>query len=452
MEQNTFETPNLENVIIHSLLTNSVYFSKTFSYLKKEHFSKIENSEIFSKIKEYYSQYSQHPTPKEIGLSLKDIKSQELQKATIQQFKDILRSEKMSNFKFLIDKSQEFVQKQEFIKAILAGADAIQTDKELSPIYESIGNALKINFDADIGLSYDNLEARTLYYKTAEAKAIFTGIGSIDKTLGGFRDKTLNVVASVSHGGKSLFMSHCACNALFQKKNILYITLEMSEFETIKRMDANMLNLDINTFRSIPTETFISEFNKIQEHIGKLVVKEFSAGSFDVLRLESLIVELMNELNFSPDIIFIDYLTLMKSTRVGPSVGSYTFYKMIAEELHGFAKKWNLPVVTAAQLNRSGYNNKESGIESVSDSLGIAMTADLFFSIIRSKDMDKMNQVLISVQKNRNTGNMSSNIIGVEYSKMRYFDIASTDYIEPVEQYSSLSTTISEINDVLSFS
>jgi hypothetical protein len=115
----------------------------------------------------------------------------------------------------------------------------------------------------------------------------------------------------------------------------------------------------------------------------------------------------------------------MRSIRASPSIGTYQYYKLIAEELHGFSKKYNIPIVTASQMNRNSYGNKEAGLESVADSLGIAQTADVFFSIIRSKEMDELKQVLVTVQKNRNTGNMSPFIMGIDYPKMRYLDINS---------------------------
>jgi replicative DNA helicase len=417
---------NIENTIIQSLLTNPIYFSKVFSHLKVEHFNNIENQEIYSSIKNYYSKYQDAPKPKEIGISLKDIKIEKLQKSTIEHFKAIMKNEKISNFDFLIDKSQEYVQKQEFVKAILGGAEAIQKNTDLAPVYGAIGDALKINFDADVGHNYNNINERLEYYK----KKIFgleTGIKDLDDMLGGFRPKTLNVVASVSHGGKSLFMAHCAANLLLQGKKVLFLTLEMSELEVAKRIDANVLDIDINTFKSIDNDTFTNAYNSVKDSLGTLIIKEHPAGSFDVLKLESMMGELYNEEDFIPDIIFVDYLTLMKSTRVPATVGSYTLYKLISEELHGFAKKYNLPIVTAAQLNRSGYGNTSSGIESVADSLGIAMTADTFFSIIRNKEMDDLNQILITFQKNRNTGNMGNTIIGIDYPKMRYYSLTNTN-------------------------
>lgn len=434
---------NIENSIIQTLLINPVYFSKVFSHLKPNHFSSIENQEIFKSIKNYYAEYQEHPKPKEVGISLKNIKTENLQKSTIEHFKMVMKDEKITNLTFIIDETQNHVQHQEFVKAILEGAEAVQKGTDLAPVYGAMGEALKINFDADTGMKYSDLDRRLEYYK----KRIFgyeTGVKTLDEMLGGFRPKTLNVVGSVSHGGKSLFLASCASHLLLQKKNILFLTLEMSEEETAKRIDANVLDIDINTFKSVEEEIFQKAYNSVKDNLGTLVVKEYSSGMLDVLKLESLLGELLNEDKFIPDIIFVDYLTLMKSTRVLPSIGTYQYYKMIAEELHGFAKKWNIPVVTAAQLNRGAYGNKDSGIESIADSLGIAQTADVFFSIIRSKEMDELNQVLVTFQKNRNTGNMGQMFMGIDYPKMRYYDISGDTNVT----YSPKSDVKSNFDDL----
>jgi replicative DNA helicase len=339
----------------------------------------------------------------------------------------VLREEKITNLTFLVDRSQQFVKEQEFKKAIIAGAQAVQNNKDLGESFGMMSDALKINFDSSLGLEYSNLSRRLEYYRR-KVEGYGTGIPALDEKIL-FAPSTLNVIASVSHGGKSLFMSHCASNLLLKGSNILFITLEMIEEEVAKRVDANVFNIDINTFRTTSDAEFNKAFDSVKDNIGQMIIKEYGAGSFDTLQLESIYHEVFQERGFFPDIIFIDYLTLMKSTTVPASVGPFTLYKHVSEELHAFAKKYKLPIVTAAQLNRSGYNNMESGLEAVSNSLAIAQTADCFFSIIRNKEMDETGQVLITIQKNRLKGNLDSLIIGVDYPHMRYYDLGGDNTI-----------------------
>lgn len=414
---------SIEDTIIQTLLTNKDYFGKVFSHLKTGHFSKIENAEIFSKIKEYYVQYQIFPPKKEVGLLLKDIKTEKLRSSVIEHFKYIMTDEKCYNLEFLIFETEKHVKNMEFIEAIQVGAEAIQKGKNLEPAYGKMGDALKIKFDTDLGLEFSNLERRLEYYKK-KSFGLSTGIPSIDEILdGGIRPKTLNIIAGASHSGKSGMLNNFAAYQTLQGKNGLVFTLEMSEEEWAKRVDSNIFNIDINTFRSTPNNVFESAYNSVKHKLGKLIIKEFPAGTFDVLKMEACLNETQVELGIQIDYIVIDYLTLMKSVRLQPSVGPYSYYKSVAEEVHGFSKKHNMPIFTGSQLNRAGFNNKDAGMENVSDSIGIAQTADTFFIITRTKELDEMGQVAISFSKNRNSGNMSKTIIGFDSSHMRFLDL-----------------------------
>lgn len=433
---------NVENSVLQTLLTNQDYFNKVYSHLNKTHFQQIENIEIFNKISEYYNEYQSHPKPKEIGLTLKSIKQEKLRSSVIEHFKYIVSSTKIYNLEFIVNETEKYVKKMEMTKAILEGADAIQNDKDLNPIYGLIGDALRINFDSDLGLVFtEDLTSRLQYYKR-KVQGMSTGVKALDDILGGgFMKKTLNIVASVSHGGKSTFLAHFAAYRTLKSDNGLYYTLEMSSEETTRRIDANILDINMNLFKTTPDSEFEKKFNEIQDKLGTLVVKEFPAGSMDVLKMEAHMNEYYMKYNKKPDYVCIDYLTLMKSSRANLSnTNSYNYYKFVAEELHAFAKKYNIPVITCSQVNRSGFGNKDAGMENVSDSLGIAMTADVFVILVRSKELDAENRVMLNFVKNRNTGLLTGTVIGVDFPKMRFYDVDS------IQTSSETSETISKFD------
>jgi len=151
----------------------------------------------------------------------------------------------------------------------------------------------------------------------------------------------------------SAFMASQAANMLLKGNKILYLTLEMSEEETAKRIDANILDIDINELRRTEIDVIKDKFNRVKDSIGELIIKEYAAGTFNTLHLEGLLQELSVD-GFVPDAIFIDYIGLMASSRISLSTagGSYGYIKSIAEELHGFSKKHDTRIITASQLNR----------------------------------------------------------------------------------------------------
>lgn len=426
-------------------MTNEKYFSKAYTHLDSSLFQNPENSVIFETIQEYVKNHSVKPNLKEIGLTIKESNkiNKTLKVSTLKKFKDIAKDASISNLDFILQKTETWVQKQKLTASIFKAADIIQSDGVFEPIVGMVTDALEISFDTNTGMSYQNsVEERAEYYHR-KIKGLSTGIPSLDKALGGgYMDKTLNLISAPSHGGKSALLASISANMVLSGKNILYITLEMSEEETAKRIDANILDIDINEFSDTPIETITNKFNQVKDKLGELVIKEYPAGTFNTLHLEGLMNELAAK-KFFPDIVMIDYLGLMASSRttLANAGGSYMYIKQIAEECHGFAKKNSLPVVSAAQLNRASFGNSEVGMENISESIGLAATADTMIAMVATEQMRELNQVLIKFLKNRNTGMLGSVMLGSDYPHMRY-----TDYNADEAEMQSIQNDIASAN------
>ena len=168
-----------------------------------------------------------------------------------------------------------------------------------------------------------------------------------------------NGVSSHNTGvGKSLFMCHMASSVLLSGKNVLYITMEMSEEKIAERIDANLLNVNIQDIADLPKQIFESKVSNLaQKTQGTLIIKEYPTASAHSGHFKSLLNELALKKSFRPDIVFIDYLNICASSRyrAGSNVNSYTVVKAIAEELRGLACEANVPIVSATQTTRSGY-------------------------------------------------------------------------------------------------
>lgn len=424
----------MESAVLSTLMRSDEFFGKSYSFLKEDHFQSVENSTIFKEIQKFVSEHNLRPTMKDIGLAIKNSGSisNQLKQTTISQFKEIATDEVITNIKPFLKSTENWVQKQELTKAIFASADIIKNDHEFDPIVGMITDALKINFDTNIGMKYlESIKERIEYYKRKQ-HGLTTGIPSIDRVLGGgLYDKTLNLLMAVSHGGKTVGGISIAAHNVLQGKNVLFVTLEMPEEQIGQRIDANIMDIAMDDFRTMPAEQIEKQFDAIKPTLGKMIIKEFPAGIFNTLMLESLVNDLKNEHDLSFDLIVIDYLTLMASSRttLAKSGGTYAYYKLIAEELHGFSKTCpnnkggeGLPVLTFAQLNRSAYGNLESGLESVADSLGIIQTADTAFIFVSNDQMKEMGQMIWKAVKNRNTGSLSSTMVKADFPHMRFSD------------------------------
>jgi archaellum biogenesis ATPase FlaH len=246
-------------------------------------------------------------------------------------------------------------------------------------------------------------------------------------TKGGLPNKTLNVALAGTGVGKSLFMCHVASSCLLQGKNVLYITMEMAEEKIAERIDANLLNINIQKLPDLPKVMFENMITKIMKKTqGKLIIKEYPTASAHVGHFKALLNELALKRSIKPDIIFVDYLNICASQRYkGSIVNSYTYVKAIAEELRGLAVEANVPIVTATQTTRAGYGSSDVDLTDTSESFGLPATADLMFALISTEELEGLNQILVKQLKNRFYDPTLNKrfCIGIDRSKMRLYDV-----------------------------
>jgi hypothetical protein len=226
-------------------------------------------------------------------------------------------------------------------------------------------------------------------------------------------------------------MCHVASSALLDGKNVLYITLEMAEEKIAERIDANLLNVNIQEITDLPKVMFENKVtNLAQKTQGTLIIKEYPTASAHAGHFRALLNELALKKSFRPDIIFIDYLNICASSRYrgNSTVNSYSYIKAIAEELRGLAVEANVPIVSATQTTRSGYGSSDVELTDTSESFGLPATADLMFALISTEDLETLGQILVKQLKNRyNDPTIHKRfVVGIDRAKMRLYDCEQT--------------------------
>jgi replicative DNA helicase len=247
-------------------------------------------------------------------------------------------------------------------------------------------------------------------------------------TNGGLSRKTLNILLAQSGGGKSLVMSHMAAGCLRDGLNVLYISMEMSEEKIAERIDANLLDVEVDKIKDLGKDIFCTKISNLAAKThGRLFIKEYPSGTAHTGHFRGLLEELKTKQDFVPDIIFVDYLGICASSRVkmGGSVNSYAYLKSVAEELRAFATENDVPIVTAGQVNRGGYNTSDLDMTDISESLGIVMTADIILGIVRTEELDDMGQVMFVQMKNRYSDPTVNKrfTVGLNRAKMKLYDL-----------------------------
>ena len=247
-------------------------------------------------------------------------------------------------------------------------------------------------------------------------------------TKGGLPRKTLNIILAGTGVGKSLAMCHMAAHNLSSGQNVLYITMEMAEEKIAERIDANLLDVTLDELAVLTKEAYQKKIDRFRNKTtGKLIIKEYPTASAGSANFRHLLNELRLKRNFKPDIIYIDYLNICSSSRLkaGANVNSYTYVKVIAEELRGLGVEFDVPIVSATQTNRTGYTNTDVGLEDTSESFGLPATADIMIALIATEELDKLNQIMVKQLKNRYSDptKFKRFVVGVDKAKMKLYDV-----------------------------
>ena len=426
---------DLNSTILAELTTNEEFARKVLPFIKEDYFQSITERIIFKKIQSYFEEYKTVPSKDTLYIELENDDSigESDWTATVTALNVLPAENDSPNIDWLVDKTEAFCQEKAVYNAIMESIhiiDGKSKTKTKQAIPEILSDALGVSFDNHIGHDFlDDYESRYDFYHKKEERIPFDLDYFNRITKGGLPRKSLNIILAGTGVGKSLFMCHAAAGNMMQGKNVLYITMEMAEEKIAERIDANLLNVQVDELINLPKDLYDKKITKLRDQTpGKLIIKEYPTASAHTGHFRHLVNELAVKRNFTPDIIYVDYLNICASSRIkglSGSVNTYSFIKAIAEELRGLAVEKNVPIISATQTTRSGYTNSDVGLEDTSESFGLPATADLMFALISTEELQDLNQIMVKQLKNRyNDPTMNKRfVIGVDRAKMRLYDV-----------------------------
>ena len=425
---------NLETLILRNLIQDENYTRTVIPHIKPKYFNGPHKI-LFNEIVKFVTEYGKMPNVEALNVELQ--KNGNIHQDEIGEVfaiaSDLDKVIEDTNAEWLTKQTEKWCQDRSIYLAIMESIDIIDGKHDTlqnNALPELLSDALGVSFDTNIGHDYiDNSDDRYEFYHREEEHLPFD-LEMFNKiTKGGLVNKSLNIALAGTGVGKSLFMCHVAAGALTQMKNVLYISMEMSEERVAERIDANLMNVPIDQLENLSKDMFDKKLHKIANvGIGKLIVKEYPTGAANASHFRALLNELKLKKDFIPDLICVDYLNICSSSRMKAdgAGGSYQYVKAIAEELRGLAIENNLPILSATQTTRGGYGNSDVGLEDTSESFGLPATADLMFALISTEELENLNQIMVKQLKNRYndpTGATKKFVVGIDRAKMRLYDV-----------------------------
>jgi replicative DNA helicase len=236
-----------------------------------------------------------------------------------------------------------------------------------------------------------------------------TGIKELDEVTGGFQGGEVTILAARPSMGKTDVMLHFAKMSGWAGFLPIVFSLEMPEKLITSRLIASTGGFNRAKMRDPKRMLNENQKNKWSDVIGDLAethLQIFDGAGQTIAEMRAKTRKLISQLPHKKPILFIDYLTLIRS---GQFYGGNSHLQVteISKSLKTMAKDFDCPVICLAQLNRlvESRANKRPMMSDIRESGSVEQDADVILFLYREAyyDKDTDNHSLeIIVSKNRN--------------------------------------------------
>jgi len=448
-----------ENLFYH-LVESEDFWRIVYPHIKLEYIVENIDRILFQKIKMYESMYTKRPKWADLKLLVESdtkISEKDTQDA-FDRIEEYRNTDQVGDLKLLIDETEKWAQTRALELAILESVDIIQDPKKANKglIQDLIKDALCVQFQVSIGHDYfKDAPARLEAYTTDDEVIPFKFTQTLNEMMnGGLRKSSMFIYCAPPNKGKTLILCDNASQLVAAGLNVLYVSGEMAETMISKRVDANLLDIDMDNLSSkVDKKQFMSGIKDLYEKsCGRLIVKQYPAGTATIHHIRALIQEIKLKKGIDIDVLVLDYLNLFASTRLPSSAmtNTYLYVKAVAEEFRGLCVELNIPCITATQINRGATNAAPDAVDmtGISDSFGIAMTADFMAAIIQTPELFEQSLYLLKVIKSRFKDNINEiYTIGVDRPKMRLEDVDDSRKQVPINVKDQLAAQARGVAD-----
>ena len=134
-------------------------------------------------------------------------------------------------------------------------------------------------------------------------------------------------------------------------------------------------------------------------NLGKLIIKQYAPNSASVNTLRAHIEKLFITKGFKPDIIIIDYIDNLCSSRHYESPRHEL--KLLYEEVRGLGIDLAIPIWSASQSNKEGANSDIVDLTNMAEAYGKGAVVDVMIGISRKSNEKALGVGRLFLAKNR---------------------------------------------------
>jgi replicative DNA helicase len=413
---------SIQRGIIYLSKTDESFLLQVMPMVRDEYFEFPSHQKMFAVIIQFFLNYKKLPTDDQL---LEETKKVMASNELFGDYRDELEAinnldeKSIDNQEYYLDLVEEFAKEQAVKDAILKSVDHLKK-KNFGAIEDEVRSAFSVNRNVDLGTNYfSGIKERWERLNSQQLVPKFrTPFETLNEALdGGLAHKEMAMVVAPPGVGKSLFLANQAARSVLDGHNVLYVSLEMAEDRVAQRLDSIFTRIQQSELsnRVEDIEERLEIISKQWEDRGKLMVKEFPTKRLSVTGLRAFLNQLKNYEDFSPDVLIVDYLELMKTDK---EMAEYQGQERLAQELRGVASEYGCLVWTATQTNREGKKVNIITDAELADSYGKIRVCDLVFSINQTEQEFDKGAARLYLMKSRNGRARFIVPIGIDYSRL----------------------------------
>jgi len=315
----------------------------------------------------------------------------------------------LHNFE-VTDESVDYLRDQ-FFKGVMRrhAIDAIRDLAEVVDDPEQVGNIDSLFLEKSRELAtiapqaklhkFSDMLQRIEEYEAGseKEKSIYMGIPDLDRITQGIQSHEYVTISGWSGTGKSTLAQWILFNSWMQGKTPMYISLEMEANALFRKWDTMLTHFQYHDLKA-------HQLREEQIQIWKEKAEEVASKPNDIIVMDDVrgctVDRVYAELvRWRPDILCIDYITLMDVSR---SRGNAMWEKVmyITQSLKQVSRTLKIPIIGVAQTNRA---SAQAGAEldNIAYSVSIVQDSDMVLGLRRDEEMKENKMMEVKMLKNR---------------------------------------------------
>lgn len=311
---------------------------------------------------------------------------------------------------YVIDRFQVLVRKrmaQDLIFELGAAIDDPDQASEIELRFLEAAREIAMAVPTDEVARFSDMDKRQREQVQAQKEGLKPGIPFgfpyLDDKTGGIQSHEFITVAAFSGVGKTTLLNAIAFNVYSNPTEDyvgLYIPLEMSAKALLARFDAMAAGLDYKKLKHLDLdEESLENWVRVAENIKKKMKSKdiIIADKIRHCTPDKVYAEMIRH---NPDIVFLDYLSLMRSSSPSRSSSMWQSLTEITQDLKQTARMLEIPIVAAAQTNRSSAK-EGADLDNIGYALSVVQDSDIVLGLHADDQMKAEQEMEIRLRKNR---------------------------------------------------